>query len=113
MSVKVGGVRIDTTVLDKMTEEARPKAAKIVETYGELVTGTAMELAPVKTGSLKASIGSESKMTGELLYTVQDGKEYGIFQELGTRKMAAHPFMVPALEHWKDKFVKAFGELFR
>jgi len=62
---------------------------------------------------LRNSILSESKMTGELTFTVQDGVEYGIFNEFGTSKMAAHPFMIPAIEKWARKFQDAFRDLFR
>jgi HK97 gp10 family phage protein len=39
--------------------------------------------------------------------------EYGIFQELGTSKMPAQPFLIPALEAWRNRFLDAFRELFR
>ena len=44
----------------------------------------------------------------EVLYIVADGVNYGIHQEFGTVKMAAHPFMVPALEHVRAGFEQAF-----
>jgi HK97 gp10 family phage protein len=91
----------------------RPKASKIVNTYGLAITGETAQNAPVDTGALKASIVSESHMEGDLTFIVQDGVTYGVFQELGTSKMAAQPFLVPAVEHWTDKFLNAFGELFK
>jgi len=43
---------------------------------------------------------------------VADGVEYGLFQELGTSRMAAQPFMVPAVEAVRPGFVKAMkGQL--
>jgi len=44
---------------------------------------------------------------GEHLRIVADGVEYGIYQELGTSKMPAHPFMTPAVEAMRDKFADA------
>lgn len=44
----------------------------------------------------------------EVLYIVADGVNYGIHQEFGTYKMAARPFMVPALEHVRTGFAQAF-----
>ena len=113
MSAKVGGIVLDTAALDKIIAESKPKAAEIVHKYGIVITGDAAKGAPVDTGALRNSITSESGMTGELEFTVSDGVEYGIFQELGTHKMGAHPFMVPALEKWADRFIKAFAELFK
>ena len=39
---------------------------------------------------------------------VADGVEYGIYQEMGTVKMDAHPFMVPAVEAVRPGFTQAF-----
>ena len=113
MAQKVGGITLDTSVLDRITEQMKPKAAKIVNTYGQAITGEAAQNAPLDTGALRNSITSESQMTDELTFTVQDGVEYGIFQELGTSKMAAQPFLIPALEHWAQRFEQAFAELFK
>jgi HK97 gp10 family phage protein len=37
---------------------------------------------------------------------------YGIYQELGTYKMAAHPFMYPAIEQVGDRWESDWVELF-
>lgn len=63
------------------------------------------------TGALKASI--ETVRKGRGLYWVQDGVEYGIYLELGTSRVAARPFMVPAIERAWKWFEKRFEELFR
>jgi len=44
----------------------------------------------------------------EVLYIVADGVSYGIYQEFGTIKMAAHPFMHPAVEKIRAGFEQAF-----
>lgn len=111
MPVQLPGVFLDTSVLDKITKDLKPGAKKVVNQYGKLVTATAMSLAPVDTGALKASIGAESDMVDDLTYRVQDGVQYGVFQELGTHRMAAHPFIVPAVEKWADKFLDAIFAL--
>ena len=113
MAQRVGGITLDTSVLDRITAEMKPKAAQIVNTYGLAITSEAAQNAPVDTGNLRNTITSESQMTGELTFTAQDGTDYGIFQELGTSKMAAHPFLIPALEHWAQRFQDAFSELFK
>ncbi len=51
--------------------------------------------APVDTGRLRASIHTE--MEGELVWKVCTNVYYAIYQEFGTRKMKAHPFMRPAV----------------
>ena len=43
---------------------------------------------------------------------VADGVEYGLYQELGTSRMGAQPFMVPAVEAVRPGFIKAMkGQL--
>ncbi len=112
-AMNVGGVYLDTSVLDRMTAEIRPKASETVNKYGLAITSQAAQGAPVDTGALRSSITSESKMTGDMTFTIQDGVEYGVFQELGTYKMAAQPFLIPALEAWAQRFLNAFAELFK
>lgn len=43
---------------------------------------------------------------------VADGVEYGIYQEMGTSRMIAHPFMKPALEAVRPGLAKAFRQAF-
>ena len=107
------GMVLDTRVLDKITAELKPKARTIVNEYGLIVTGDAAKFAPVDTGALRSSITSESKMTGDMTFTVSDGVEYGVYQEFGTSRMSAQPFMIPAIEHWKKRFLDAFTGLFK
>lgn len=113
MAQNIGGVILDTAILDRITAEMKPKAGKVVQKYGIAIAGAASQNAPVDTGALKNSVVSESEMVAPLTFHVQDGVEYGIFQELGTSRMAAHPFVVPALEAWAQRFVDGFAELFR
>jgi HK97 gp10 family phage protein len=113
MPQNVGNVTLDTSVLDHITAQMEPEARKVVNKYGLIIASQAAQNAPVDTAALRNSLLSESGMTDDLTYTVRDGVTYGIFQELGTSKMAAQPFLVPALETWRDKFLKAFEGLFK
>ena len=44
---------------------------------------------------------------GEVVRIVADGVNYGIYQELGTVKMGAQPFMSPAVEAVRGGFMRA------
>ena len=70
----------------------------------QLVQRTAKSMAPVDTGYLKRSISRETKGSGVNVYgRVFTPTEYAIYQEFGTSKMVAQPFMFPALDaHSKD-----------
>lgn len=125
MAANVGNIHLDTRVLDKMTAEMKPKASEIVRKYGIKIMSDAAQNAPVDTSALRNSILAESKMTGDMTFTVSDGVEYGIFVEFGHTKqvrkgsqdvagfVAAHPFIRPALEAWREKFLAAFKGLFQ
>jgi HK97 gp10 family phage protein len=52
----------------------------------------AKRYAPVRTGHLRESIHQ-----GQNDEHIEVGAEYGVYQEMGTRHMPAHPFMRPAL----------------
>lgn len=108
----INGVTIDTEILDKMREEAKANAGAIVEKYGWLIANDSAKNAPVDTSALRNSILSESGMTTETKFRVQDGVEYGVFQELGTSRIPAQPFMIPAVEKYVDGFLNAFAALF-
>lgn len=80
---------------------------------GELVTQEAKRLAPTSphgsggrpSGYLRSAIGMKMDKDNEGLYvdistpaTTETGAPYGLFQEVGTSKMAAQPHLRPALD---------------
>jgi HK97 gp10 family phage protein len=104
--------KLDTRILDRMIAEHPEEAAKIVRAGALAVQGRAVTNAPVDTGALKSSIDAEEK-DGPLNWWVHDGVEYGIYQELGTSKMAAQPFMVPAVEAVRPDWRRNWREFFK
>ncbi len=113
MATNVGNVIVDTTKLDKIISEMPSGSTEILLKYGMAIAGEAAINAPVDTSALRNSILSESYLMDDTTFRIQDGVGYGVFQELGTSKMAAQPFLTPALEVWRDRFLKAFGDLFK
>lgn len=68
----------------------------------ETLVSSAQQLAPVDTGTLKASIhvADVTAGPGQVSARVSTGgeaSEYAVYQELGTSRMAAQPYMTPAL----------------
>jgi len=63
---------------------------------------------PVDTGRLKTSLHLVPRRPGQVEYIVTDAVEYGVFQEYGTMKMDAQPFLRPAGDvvqvHWLPIF---------
>ena len=83
-----------------MAERALAKAA--FDTQIE-----AIKRAPVDTGNLASSL--RATPTGPLQWTVTAHAEYAIYVEVGTRHMAAQPYLLPALRHVWPQFMKAMN----
>ncbi len=93
--ITVERIEIDTKKLDKFAEKMNWSVDWALGATSFQVTGLAQSTVPVDTGALKNSLGPTR--VKELEYQVGDHVEYGIYVELGTHKMAARPFLVPAL----------------
>jgi HK97 gp10 family phage protein len=66
------------------------------------VQATAKQLAPKDTGILEGSIRTSTFKSSGVVYT---NTEYAPYQEFGTSKMKAQPFMIPAMK-LNDKWIK-------
>jgi len=107
-------VVLDTRLLDKLIRENEAEVDKHLRETGFSIASDWAKAVNVETGALRNSILAESpKKMGNLHYRVQDGVEYGIFQELGTSRMAAHPALIPAVERHVHPFVEGFANIFR
>lgn len=73
------------------------------------IEAEAKVLAPVDTGALRNSI--QASRESQLSWRIGVGQSYGIYQELGTVHMPAHPFLTPAVEHARGGFESAFRAL--
>ncbi len=99
-------------VFDKLPMIAaslRPKASHAVRETAFAIEAQAKANAPVDTGNLRGSIQAE--MTGDLSAQINVGAEYGPYVEFGTRHQNAQPYLVPAAEAEKPKFIKRMQEL--
>jgi HK97 gp10 family phage protein len=63
----------------------------------------------VRTGRYRDSI--KKQRTGRGQYTVTTDVPYAVFQENGTRYMAAHPAMVPAVERQAQTFIGRMAKM--
>lgn len=85
-----------------------PKAASAVAKACMDIEAGAKGMAPVDTGALRNSIQSS---VGGLSGEVTAGVEYAIYQEFGTYKMAAQPFMTPAADAARGPFLAAMSRI--
>ena len=96
-------VKTDTGGLEQIITNCENLTPQIIEAKGGECAAYAKAVAPVDTGALSNSI--YSTMVGELTARIQATVEYDIYQELGTYKMAAHPFLAPAAEYISAPFL--------
>lgn len=86
------------------------RGSAVVKSSGYKVEALGKLFAPVDTGHLKGSIGTEFEGDGRFgAMTAIIGPEanYGHFVEYGTRNMAPHAYMGPALDRVAPDFVAA------
>lgn len=92
---------------DKAIQNMEDAINKALTASALVVEGQAKALCPVDTGNLRNSIthdveGKEAR--------VGTNVEYAPFVELGTVKMAAQPYLNPALEQNKGNIKKIFAD---
>lgn len=106
------GVRVDMTRSKQLRGQLDARGVRIVKKATFDIESGAKDRAPVDTGFMRDSIQSTFEDSG-LTGIVYVGADYGIFQELGTRKMRAHPYLLPAFERVRASFKRAWDELVR
>ena len=91
----------------------KSKLSEALQYCGELVANYAKQNHTFKnrTGNLQKSIHREPhNESGQLEEWVIAGMPYSSFVEFGTSRMAALPYLVPALEANRDTIVKVLSE---
>lgn len=89
-------IELDTTKLDGLADEVRRNAQDILDVAARHIEATAKLLAPKDTGALANSI--DVSAPDDLTRVIADGVAYGVYQEYGTSRQGAQPFMTPAVE---------------
>lgn len=92
-------VQINGDALRELFESPSGEVAKDLQRRALRVEGAAKRLCPVDTGRLRSSITNELGTDAEgLVAVIGTDVEYAPYVELGTSRMAAQPFLLPALE---------------
>ena len=100
-----GGVTFDlsdfTIVLDQNAINklaGGPDVTKALEIIGQAGEGSAKTHVAVDTGNLRRSLTHELGKRGLVQYVrVGSNVSYAVWQEIGTERMAAHPYLRPAM----------------
>ena len=93
----------DTSELEKIIANCDSMPPEIVREFGMEAEALAKGYAPFDTGALYNSL--QSFMVGKAVARIQSDANYDIYQELGTYKMAAHPFLTPSIEQIASRFM--------
>ncbi|MDD4279637.1 MAG: HK97 gp10 family phage protein [Candidatus Sumerlaeales bacterium] len=107
MAVEIKGLNSLMSKLDRMGGNVLDALGKSVEQTTQVAIGDAEANVAVDTGMLQQSIVHGSDVvynTDSVTGIVGTSAYYAIYQEMGTVKMAAHPFLMPALNANKSTF---------
>lgn len=92
----------------KLSAKAQRLAELATEKAAFDIEGHAKTMAPVDTGFLMSSIVASGAGLG---WRVDAGAHYAIYQEFGTRHMAARPFFIPAIETVRPTYIAAMAKI--
>lgn len=95
----------------RIRDELERGGGEIVRKAALDIEANAKSFAPVDTGTLKASISATH--TGPLTSIVGTPVEYAIHQEYGTVHQSGQPFMRPAVERVRPRYIEAFAKFLR
>lgn len=105
-------VTLDTKKLDEYARNIGRTADRAVQAVAmQGVNEVKIEIVAkdiIDTGALLNSI--EAEKLAERLWMVRDGVHYGIYQEFGTYRMGARPFMLPGVLRATKDFASAVSE---
>lgn len=95
--------------IPQVSAQVRRRAEQVVAKAALDIEAQAKMRAPVDTGLLKNSIHVEPR--SPLERNVSSPVHYSVYQEFGTRHMAAQPYMTPAAEFVRPSFFAAMRRL--
>lgn len=122
-------IKLDTAALDKIAANLGKSRDKVLKAFAFEIEGAAKQMAPVDTGAMRASIytvtkdsdgydsaradsqglnasvatGQHPKPSGNVVANVGPCVAYAGYVELGTSRMSARPYLVPAVEQMARK----------
>lgn len=109
------GMSVDVSQLNRLAADLTGATVRATLAASTVVRKTALDLeaqakafAPVDTGNLRSSIGSDITA---MEASVGPTADYGAYVEFGTSRMAPRAFLGPALDRVTPGFVDAMGRI--
>lgn len=99
------GEKMPVTVKDhskEVMEAIGQVVGEAMEEIGQRAEGYAKQTVHVITGNLRDSIGHEATEDSVTIYA---GMSYAEFEELGTSRQPAHPYLAPSVLNHTQEFV--------
>jgi HK97 gp10 family phage protein len=106
ITIDVEGVEAVVGALNLADGKIKEGAAAGVAEGGKIVEAAAKGMAPVRTGALRGSISSSAAGLTAIVFA---GVHYAPYVEFGTYKMAAQPYMAPALSSSASAVISAIA----
>lgn len=103
MQIRIEGLENVQAMIENKISDITGKLSEGVAESCKVVEADAKAMCPVDTGELRKSITSEVLGTTGVVGT---NKEYAMYVELGTYKMAAQPYLVPALKSNEETIIQ-------
>lgn len=102
---------MNVSVVDRSSaiiDALRGKLASAVQAGAFLIENQAKINSPVRTGTLRRSIHTDIVQADpdRVVAHIGPGVDYGVYVELGTRKMHARPYLRPAFESEKGNAIQ-------
>jgi HK97 gp10 family phage protein len=104
-------VRVTKNDIPAIAARLPDAVARIVNQNLLEAADRAITLVPVRTGRLRDSINS--RMTGRTTGSISADTPYAAYVEYGTRFMAARPFLRPAMEQQRPRYLADLADLER
>ena len=99
-------VQTDGADIAAFAEQIQENISSALLNAAEVVAENARAICPVDTGTLRASIGTSVSGNTAQVYA---GADYAVYVEMGTYKMAAQPFLTPALAAAENAVISAIN----
>lgn len=97
-------IKLDTREMDRIIKQSGLKARQVVNRMAFQIQASAVPRAPYRTGALRGSAKVKPTQSDNGVATVGFYTDYAAFVEFGTYKMAARPYLMPAVEEVAREF---------
>lgn len=103
-------VKVTQNDFDRIADELAPKVRAAVDATALDISAAAKRSAPVLTGNLRRSL--HTRHLRGFRSRVGTNVEYAPFVEYGTSRMAARPYLTPAVEAVRGAFIDRLRRVF-